>query len=102
MSFPDPGVELAPLAQQDYEDILTYGTRTWGEQAMLEYEAVLQRSFATLAAFPELGRRRPDLARDLRSHPLGEHVAFYRVTGRTVLVARILHRKTNVTAAMVD
>jgi toxin ParE1/3/4 len=50
-----------------------------------------------LARFPNLGRERDDLAPGLRSHPVGQHVCFYRVDERTITITRILHAKMDAT-----
>lgn len=44
-----------------------------------------------LAGFPELGRKREELAPDLRSIPVGNYVIFYRATRDSIQVIRILH-----------
>ncbi|WP_304218706.1 type II toxin-antitoxin system RelE/ParE family toxin [Phenylobacterium aquaticum] len=44
-----------------------------------------------LAAFPQLGRSRPDLPGQLRSWPVGAYLVFYRPMEGGILVIRILH-----------
>ena len=44
-----------------------------------------------LARMPELGRKRPDLAPDLRSLPAGSYVIFYRPVKAGIQIIRILH-----------
>ncbi len=46
--------------------------------------------FDLLADNPEMGRLRQDLSEGLRSFPVGDHIVFYRVTGTTVSVSRVL------------
>jgi toxin ParE1/3/4 len=45
----------------------------------------------TLAQMPELGRKRTDLAPDLRSLPFGNYVIFYRPVSDGIQVIRVLH-----------
>lgn len=44
-----------------------------------------------LAQMPGLGRLRPDLAPELRSFVVGNHVIFYRETHDGIEVIRVLH-----------
>ncbi len=44
-----------------------------------------------LARLPDLGRKRPDLAPDLRSLPVGNYVIFYRLVEGGVQLIRVLH-----------
>jgi toxin ParE1/3/4 len=44
-----------------------------------------------LAQAPELGRRREDLAPDLRGFPVGNFVIFYRPIADGIQVIRVLH-----------
>lgn len=44
-----------------------------------------------LAQMPELGRKRPDLAPELRGLPVGNYVIFYRPMNDGIQVIRVLH-----------
>lgn len=44
-----------------------------------------------LAASPELGRRRDELAPGLRSFPVGRYIVFYRPATGGIELARVLH-----------
>jgi len=44
-----------------------------------------------LARMPELGRKRPDLAPELRSLPVGNYIIFYRPVNDGIQVIRVLH-----------
>ena len=44
-----------------------------------------------LARMPELGRKRPDLAPDLRGFPIGNYIIFYRPVPDGIQVIRVLH-----------
>ena len=44
-----------------------------------------------LAQMPGLGRKRPDLAPDLRGFPVGNYIIFYREVAEGIQVIRILH-----------
>ena len=49
-----------------------------------------------LAQMPELGRKRPDLAPEVRSFPVGNYVIFCRPVNRGIQVIRILHGARNI------
>jgi len=46
---------------------------------------------ASLAAFPELGPARPDLAPELRTMPVGRYLILYRILSETVEIVRVVH-----------
>lgn len=46
---------------------------------------------AMLASMPKLGRKRPDIASQLRSFPLGNYVIFYPPVPEGIQVLRVLH-----------
>jgi len=51
-----------------------------------------------LARMPELGRKRPDLAPNLRSLPVGNYVIFYRSEMDGIQVIRVLHGARDIPA----
>ncbi len=54
--------------------------------------ATILRDGQLLSTQPELGRRRPELARGLRSWPTStSYILFYVIKGGDVLVVRVLH-----------
>jgi toxin ParE1/3/4 len=52
----------------------------------------------SLACMPQLGRKRPDLAPDLRSLPAGNYVIFYRPIPEGIQVIRVLHGARDIPA----
>jgi len=46
-----------------------------------------------LAKFPELGRRRPEIAPGLHSTLVHPYIMFYRIQGDEVQILRILHER---------
>ncbi|MFC3322438.1 type II toxin-antitoxin system RelE/ParE family toxin [Mesorhizobium cantuariense] len=44
-----------------------------------------------LAAFPESGARRPDIATEARALTMGNYLAIYRVTEKHVEIIRVVH-----------
>jgi len=47
--------------------------------------------FPKLAAFPQIGRQRSELADRLRSFPVGRYVIFYRPLENGIEIVRVLH-----------
>ena len=52
---------------------------------------IIDEKCRMLAQMPDLGRKRPDLATDLRGLPVGNYVIFYRPTPDGIQVIRVLH-----------
>jgi toxin ParE1/3/4 len=51
-----------------------------------------------LAQMPEIGRKRPDLAPDLRSLPVSNYVIFHRPVSDGIQVIRVLHGARDIPA----
>lgn len=85
-------VEISRRADADLDDILDYSIATQGREAAEAYLELIDAALVRLAEFPELGAPRPELEPELRSLPAGEHRIYYFFDGRTVLVARVLHK----------
>lgn len=85
-----PRTKREPKAAADLEDI-------WLHIAIDNVDAAerlirqIYDAEDRLAEFPELGRARPELGRDIRSWAVGSYVVFYRISGAAVEVLRILH-----------
>ncbi len=85
-----PIARFTPQAKQDLLDIWDY----IADDSVRSADRVLDTLTATaerLAATPLAGRARPELARNLRSYPQGNHVLFYRPADWGVEIIRILH-----------
>src|SRR6266516_3704082 len=52
---------------------------------------IIDEKCRLLAQFPAMGRRREDLAPDLRSFPAGNYLIFYRPITEGIQVIRVLH-----------
>lgn len=80
---------LSRLAEQDLLDIWTYIAKDNPAAADRFTDLVIEKC-DKLCEFPELGRRRDELAPFLRSFPVGRYIIFYRVGDPGIEVARIL------------
>lgn len=72
-------VVLSPKAKDDQQSILLHGITTWGEAQAAAYEAALDRALEHLGTYPDIGRRRDDLAPGMRGLPVEQHLILYRV-----------------------
>jgi toxin ParE1/3/4 len=92
-------VRRSPQAKTDLETIL--------EDLQQKNPAVADR-YATefydkgkaLAQFPEIGRRRPEIAPHLHSTLVHPYVIFYRIHGDEVQILRILHGRKDLRSIM--
>jgi len=81
---------LSPAARSDLDEIWFYIAQDNAEAADKFIRAIVSR-FPKLTAMPELGRQREELAKHLRSFPVGRYVIFYRPMESGIEVARVLH-----------
>lgn len=93
MSAPERTVVFTHQADQDFEDILLFSLRSWGEERAWEYKATLDKVVRSIVDYPELGVAREEVAKELRSISAGQHVIFYRTRPPLVIVDRILHQR---------
>ncbi len=60
----------------------------------------LNAQFLLLASHPLIGRVREELAKEIRSFPIGRYVIFYLPDTNGVTIVRILHSARDIDAAM--
>lgn len=84
-------LRISGPAKRDLADIGAYTLREWGAAQKKNYLGQIRERFAALRQAPGLGAPREDIADGLRVHPVGKHVIYYRESGNTVAVLRILH-----------
>ena len=82
-------VQHSNLAEQDLLDIWSYIARESPGAADRFLDLIAQK-LVVLAASPEIGRRREELAPLLRSFPVGRYVIFYRAGEQGIEVTRVL------------
>ena len=83
-------VIFIPQAEEDLFDIAFYIAQNNPEAAVRFLERI-EQICAVIAASPEIGRLRKELAPNLRSFPVGRYVVFYVPTKSGIEVARVLH-----------
>lgn|GEM_PF-1730514 len=79
-------------AQEDLNDLWDSRLLRGRDQAQKALDMMLAR-MADLAEFPEMGRQRDDLKKQLRSLPCLDRIVFYRVEANTLLILRVLHER---------
>ncbi|MGH2534576.1 MAG: type II toxin-antitoxin system RelE/ParE family toxin [Thermomicrobiales bacterium] len=87
---------LTSEAEDDLAAIWQYTAETWDEQQADTYAEFIRSKLADLARFPRIGRPRDELSPGLRSHPIGQHVAFYRTTNDELIVRRLFHGRQDI------
>lgn len=85
------GFVLSAEAADDLELIYIYGEENWGDRQADLYLRSLFEVFERLAAYPRLGRARPELGEHVRSFPHVSHVVFFTSVSDDVAILRVLH-----------
>jgi|SRR6476620_1987691 toxin ParE1/3/4 len=86
-------IVLAAEAQVDMEDIYAYSAKKWGGHQADQYQELLFASLYPLLDNPEIGRPRPEIGKGIRSLLVEHHVAYYIVSGTTIVVVRVMHQR---------
>ena len=81
---------VSASARSDFDEIWFYIAQDNPEAADKFIRAIVSR-FPKLAAMPQLGRKREELAAQVRSFPVGRYVIFYRPMKNGIEVVRVLH-----------
>ena len=103
MSARRSAVELKPQAERDYENILLYTERTWGEEQSATYQASIAQALSALRDHPQAGRPRDDLFPGCRSIRAEQHVIyFHQPRAGEIKVLRILHHRQDASAGVVE
>jgi toxin ParE1/3/4 len=89
MSGPKP-IALSAKARGDLRDIEVYTLENWDALQWEAYEATIANALTTIGDNPAIGRERDDIRPGYRSYVVGQHLIFYRITPRAVVVIGIL------------
>jgi|SRR5579883_2510063 len=87
--------KISKQAEKDLEDIWFYLAERSPDEADKLLDEI-QARFLRLLQFPEIGVAREDLAPKLRSLLLKDYLIFYRLSGRSIEIIRILHGSRDV------
>jgi toxin ParE1/3/4 len=92
---------VSPKADEDLIEIWQFISLDSLEAADNLLDSFTEK-FDLIAKNPQAGRARPDLARDLRSLPLGRYIIFYRPKPDAVEIVRVLHSARDAHAIFTD
>jgi toxin ParE1/3/4 len=85
-----PRILKRPRAQADIDEIWDFIADDSEERAD-SFIDTLDGKLQALAQNPKLGRHRDELAKGMRSFPVGRYVIFYLALADGIEVARVLH-----------
>jgi toxin ParE1/3/4 len=84
---------LTPRARADIDEIWDYTAERWGLEQAETYLRELRKNIQAVADAPSLGRECEEVRAGYRQYPSGSHVLFYRLTGNSIEIVRILHER---------
>jgi len=90
-----PPYRLSPLAETDLEDIWVYTFKTWSSEQADRYQNQIIATIKELANGKKTGRPVP-VREGYYKYAVGSHYVFYRVSGASLDVIRILHQRMDV------
>lgn len=91
------GYRLSKEVQDDLKEIKSHSRVVWGNKQTQEYLSEIKNSLEKLIISPQLGKTRNEIIVGLRSYGVGRHIIFYRLGKTEIEVARILHKRMDVT-----
>ena len=89
-------VRITPRAGADLIAIGRYTESRWGKAQRNHYLKRIEARFQWLAADPQVGRDRADVASGYRSFPEGSHVIFYVIRETSIDIIGVPHKAMDV------
>jgi toxin ParE1/3/4 len=86
-----PSYQLTKLAVNDLEDIFDHTNQLFNSKQASRYLQGLETIFFKLSQNPKMGRARHEIRLHLRSIRYQNHVIFYRIQHKSVIILRVLH-----------
>jgi len=83
--------QLSEAADQDLELILEYSISNFGLDRAAEYLITFESLFMLLVNNNDLGNKRDEIKKGLRSIRKESHIVFYRLKDEYILIVRVLH-----------
>jgi toxin ParE1/3/4 len=93
---------LTQRAVDDLREIARYTGKQWGALQAERYGEELELALQQLGLAPEMGQKREAIAPGLRSFRVAQHVAFYLIRKKEIIILRLLHPRRNVDEAFDD
>ena len=88
---------LSPLAQSDLEDIWLYTFENWSLEQADRYQNNIMGTIGDLAQGVRTGRP-VDVREGYFKYQVGSHLVFYRLSGSSLDVIRVLHQRMDIAA----
>lgn len=83
-------IQRTPRADQDLEELWFFIAQD-DPAAADRWLDTLEEKIGLFADNPLMGPARPDIARELRYHPVGNHLLLYRVIQGGIEIVRVVH-----------
>ena len=96
-----PVIRRSKLSESDYREIWHYIAYDNPDAADAMLRAI-DRKLPLYAANPRMGTDRSRLGKGLRSFPVGNYLAFYRIVPGGIELARVLHGSRKLKRAMFE
>jgi toxin ParE1/3/4 len=93
-------LRLTVAARQDLETIQDQGLDRFGVQATRMHMQGFERIFSLLRTHPGAGEARADYGENIRVFSHRPHRIIYHVSGKDILIVRVLHAAMDAAAAM--
>lgn len=91
MKKPITMYELSQAADNDIEAIFDYTIKQFGITQAIKYVTSFEAVFENLVNNPEIGRKRDEVKKGLRSLIKESHIIFYRIMKDRIRIIRVLH-----------
>jgi len=85
-----PRIRITPLAERDLEDLWFFIAQD-DPAAADRLLDLLEEKYKVLADNPHMGPARPDIAKELRYHPVGSYLLLYRIISGGIELVRVVH-----------
>ncbi len=83
--------ELAPIAENDMEDVFGYSFDAYGMDQAARYFSELEDIFDMLKDNPAMEKARNEIREGLRSFVHKQHIIYYRILKDYIRIVRVLH-----------
>lgn len=88
---------LSRKAEQDIIEIWDYTVNKWGEGQAEEYLKGLELRLIQISESPDtIGINRENLKPGYMSNFYGKHIIFFKKTGKSIEIIRVLHQRMDV------
>jgi toxin ParE1/3/4 len=88
--------ELSPEADNDFSEIYDYTVEQFGSSQAVKYLNGFEELFVKLCSNPEIGRKRNEIRKGLRSISKESHIVFYRIMEGRIRIVRVLHASRDI------